>query len=168
MTIYIYLILYVACVSYAMWTDATRMTIPNEVSIILTISFGLFAIQHLQLVSAAMHAGIALTIFAVTFACFVMHWMGGGDVKLLSAVSAWMGPEHIMPFLWNVALFGGILALTIIVLRRIAQTSAVSNRFPTFRQRIDQVSSRHVPYAIPIGCAALISASAIFPALLAS
>ena len=164
-TTYIYLIIYVACVSYAMWTDATRMTIPNKVSIILTAAFGFFAIQHLQLVSAAVHIGIALAIFAVTFACFVMHWMGGGDVKLLSAVSAWMGPEYIMPFLFNVALFGGLLALTIIILRRAVQTSALSNRFPALCLRFGQASSRHVPYAIPIGCAALLSASVLFPEL---
>ncbi len=168
MITYVFIIIYIACISYAMWTDATRMIIPNEVSIILTISFGLFAVQNLQLVPAAIHIGIALVVFAITFGCFVMHWMGGGDVKLLSALSAWMGPEHIMPFLANVALFGGLLALIIIILRRAAETSVISSRYPTLCQRLIQTSSRHIPYAIPIGCAALISGGGLFPALSAS
>ena len=168
MTIYIFVIIYITCVSYAMWTDVASMTIPNWISVTLTLSFGLFAILNLQLVPAAIHISIAVIVFAVTFGCYVMHWMGGGDVKLLSALSAWMGPEHIMPFLFNVALLGGLLALIVIILRSAAGASIFASRYPDMREWIERATSRHIPYAVPIGLAAMISGSALFPAIAAT
>jgi Flp pilus assembly protein protease CpaA len=42
------------------------------------------------------------------------HWrggLGGGDVKLLGALGAWLGPIQIWPALFWVAMLGAVLAL---------------------------------------------------------
>ena len=158
---YVLITLYVGCISYAMWTDATRMIIPNEISIILALSFFLFAFLNLELIPTTFHIGVASVVFAITFSCYLMHWMGGGDVKLLSASSIWMGPDHILTFITHVALLGGLLALGAIVLRH-AATSSIVGRYPSLSHRLQQSVSRHIPYAVPIGCAALISGGALY------
>lgn len=47
----------------------------------------------------------------IFFAFFLIRGMGGGDVKLMAAVSAWVGLEQAMPFLIATALAGGVLAV---------------------------------------------------------
>ena len=161
----IFVIIYICCVCHAMWTDAFEMTISNWVSIILLSSFGLFAALNLGFQPTIIHVSIGCAVFAVTFSCYAMRWMGGGDVKFLSALSAWMGPQQILPFLTDVALLGGLLALGTLVVQRYVDRWAWTHRFSIIRDVAYRTKSGKIPYAVPIGCAALISCNAVFPIL---
>jgi Flp pilus assembly protein protease CpaA len=50
-------------------------------------------------------------VFLVGLALFARQLIGGGDVKLLAAVSLWAGPEHFVLFLLLTTLMGGALGL---------------------------------------------------------
>jgi prepilin peptidase CpaA len=41
---------------------------------------------------------VALAVLAVGFFLFAFNWIGGGDVKLMAAVSLWAGPTLIASF----------------------------------------------------------------------
>ena len=49
-------------------------------------------------------------------------WLGGGDVKLIAALSLWAGPGHLASFLLAVALSGGVLALAMVLAGRLARS----------------------------------------------
>ena len=69
--------------------------------------------------------------------------MGGGDGKLIAAAVLWTGPETIMPFLLLVALMGGVLALIILLYRRLplASTFAGATTPAAARVRKDQAGT---------------------------
>ena len=58
--------------------------------------------------------------FGVGFLIFSLNIMGGGDIKLLIALSLWIGlkPDILMAFLMVMALSGGVLTLFLIFVRK--------------------------------------------------
>ena len=55
--------------------------------------------------------GLALATFAVTTLMFVLRGMGGGDVKLLTALALWIAPLDFMRMIVMMALIGGMLSV---------------------------------------------------------
>ncbi|MGI9421821.1 MAG: hypothetical protein ACR2PA_01350, partial [Hyphomicrobiaceae bacterium] len=90
-------------------------------------------------------------------------WMGGGDVKFMSATSLWMGPALILPFLFHVALIGALVAILILLIRKYADLwRGVAARAVILERIIDLGDARKVPYGVPIGAAALVAAPKVF------
>ena len=81
-------------------------------------------------------AGVTLTILAILFA---MRAMGGGDVKLLTALALWIEPLWFVRLLIGMALIGG--ALTIVL-----------GTWHVMRRRRDKLA---VPYGVAISSSAL-------------
>ena len=64
--------------------------------------------------------GLALLIY---FPLFVLRGMGAGDVKLMAAVGAFVGPINWIGILLLTAVFGGIAAIVLVSLKgRLRQT----------------------------------------------
>ena len=61
----------------------------------------------------AMQLGVGLAAFAVFAAFFALKWMGGGDVKLLTALALWIEPEWFLKLLIMMALVGGLLTIAL-------------------------------------------------------
>ncbi len=59
----------------------------------------------------ASQLGIAVATFAVLSVLFALKAMGGGDVKLLTALALWIAPEHFLKLIIMMALVGGVLTL---------------------------------------------------------
>jgi len=59
----------------------------------------------------AMQLGVAVATFAVLAGLFALKAMGGGDVKLLTALALWIEPFDFLKLLVIMALAGGLLAL---------------------------------------------------------
>jgi prepilin peptidase CpaA len=55
--------------------------------------------------------------FAIPFILFAMGALGGGDVKLLAGVGAWIGPSHV----FYVFLVAAVIGMVIVVTQCIAQ-----------------------------------------------
>jgi len=62
--------------------------------------------------------GGALFGGGILFIPFLVRGIGGGDVKLTAAVSAWLGMGHAVVFILSTAVAGGLLALGYLALRR--------------------------------------------------
>lgn len=155
-------LVFIFCVIYAMITDYRWLHIPNAVSIMLAAAFFPFAWLAGPAIPFWPHVAIAGAVFLLLFGFFAMGWLGGGDVKLVSAIMLWAGPSHGVSFMVLFALFGGVFALILVSLRyallyhpRI-ETIAVLNKFSRWAR------AGLCPYALPIGLAALCTAPAIF------
>ena len=59
----------------------------------------------------ALQLAVALGTFAVLAGLFALRAMGGGDVKLLTALALWIPPSPFLNLLILMALLGGVLTL---------------------------------------------------------
>lgn len=59
----------------------------------------------------ALQVGVALAAFAVLAGLFALRAMGGGDVKLLTALALWVEPLAFVKLIIVMALLGGVLTL---------------------------------------------------------
>jgi len=69
---------------------------------------------RLSLTALAMAVACGVVVFAAGAAVFAVGALGGGDVKLLAAVSLFAGPARLLDFLAVTALVGGVLGLAIL------------------------------------------------------
>ena len=61
----------------------------------------------------AMQIGIAFLAFAILATMFAFGLMGGGDVKLLTALALWIQPMLFLQLLFVMAVSGGILCIVL-------------------------------------------------------
>lgn len=107
------------CVSAAAIDDVRRYAINDGWPIAITALFA----GHFVLVpptSWLSHLVAPALVFLVGLIGFTRGYIGGGDVKLLTAIAAWTGFEALPDLLVGTAVAGGILALAFIVARAIA------------------------------------------------
>ena len=93
-------------------------------------------------------------ILVLGFCLFMLNYLGAGDGKMLAVTGLWLGPQAAFLFVTLVGLFGGILALTILVMRGSLLPVWVATH-PVW-QRLSG-KDRSIPYAIAIAPAALLS-----------
>jgi len=93
--------------------DLRHMRIPNALSWILVVLFGM-TFFFTDTGEFLLHILIASTVFAVSFTAFCFRILGGGDVKILSALVLFV-PIHELAIFANVLsvalLFGVIVVL---------------------------------------------------------
>ena len=100
--------------------DFAVRTVPNAYSVILfAAGFGI------RLCTGGAHAlqwGLiaAAIIFTATVVFWRLGWMGGGDVKLLTAAAIFVPPLLVPMLVAATALAGGVLALVFIIGRKLA------------------------------------------------
>ena len=94
---------------------ATRL-VPNRIPLALgAIGLILALLHHRLLWSLA--GGVA--VFAFTFLCWRMRWIGGADVKMLAAAAMLMPPAATANFVLDTAVAGGVLGLVYLLARRL-------------------------------------------------
>lgn len=98
---------------FAAFTDMRRRQIDNWLNAGIALAAPLFWWSAgLDLwPDVAMQFGIALAAFAVFAGLFAIGAMGGGDVKLLTALALWIEPEWFLRLLLMMALVGGVLTI---------------------------------------------------------
>lgn len=98
---------------FAAFTDIRRRQIDNWLNIAIVVGAPLFWWSSgLSLwPGVAMQLGVALAAFAVLAGLFALRAMGGGDVKLLTALALWIEPNAFMQLLIMMALLGGVLTI---------------------------------------------------------
>ena len=62
--------------------------------------------------------GIAVAVFAVFAAFFALGAMGGGDVKLLTALALWLPLIAMMKLLLVMSILGGLLTLIMLIIHK--------------------------------------------------
>jgi len=159
----IFALIYVVILSYAVVSDYVKMIIPNWCSIALVVEFLLFSIVFLTLNEFAWNLLLCAIVFSLSIGFYAFGWLGGGDVKLLTAVIFWAGPTNGLIFVFVMAAIGFVMAAGLIILRRVL--IFFPNLFPNselLRRPVAWVEEGAFPYGIAIGAAALVIGPAIF------
>lgn len=87
----------------------------------------------------AIQLGVALAAFIVLAGLFALRAMGGGDVKLLTALALWIEPTWFLKLLIMMALVGGVLTI-------------VMGGWHIMRRQRDKLA---IPYGVAISAAGL-------------
>ena len=138
----------------AMVSDVRDFEIPNSLPLLLLVAYPLTALiagfSWQQILWAFSLSGLML---AIAIILFLLRIMGGGDGKLLAASVLWIGQERLWEFLFMTTFAGGVLALALMLFRRLPLASALKSI-----ATIEQLHARKqdIPYAVAIGCAGLI------------
>ena len=83
----------------------------------------------------------AIVIFALFCAAFHFGWMGGGDVKMIGALSLWLPLTALVGMLLVMSIIGGVLTLILIAERRLCR----------------KTEPVEVPYGVAIAIAGLLA-----------
>ena len=98
----------------AAFTDLRRRQIDNWLNAAIALTAPLFWLASGQtFVDVCFHLIIALVMFFLLAFMFALRAMGGGDVKLLTALALWIEPIWFVKLLMVMSLLGG--ALTVVV-----------------------------------------------------
>ncbi len=141
----VFAIIALGCVAAAPIFDLLRFEIPDSLSIVIALAAVAYAIATPGFGWVSHLASTGL-VFAVGLLAFARGWMGGGDVKLLTAIAAWTGLAGLPMQLIATAVAGGVLALVLIMTRRgLALAGVDLERAPQLFQ-----SDAPLPYAVAI------------------
>ena len=153
----LFVAVYVFCICYAIVSDFTRMTIPNWIPLALVAAFAIFALLYIGTGNLTRHLYPAGAVFALGVVFFVLGWIGGGDVKLMTAVTLWMGTQAAPAFVMIMAALGAVLAGLLFTANRYSdelQPYADRNRFVA--RILELAHSGRCPYGVAIGIAGLV------------
>ena len=160
---------FLVCVLFAIITDFKTLLIPNWISLALLAAFAPFAALHVPLAAIGGNFLVMALVLALSVFFFVAGWMGGGDVKLMSAIALWMGPTHVAPFVVLMALLGAILALSIVAIEKFGPLLGPRVLdLALFRRLGELADSGQCPYGVAIGVAGFIVSFDLFARLGAS
>jgi prepilin peptidase CpaA len=160
------LLVFPLCMAYGAMSDLLTMRLANKLVIITALSFFVLAFTvGMPLEQIGWHVLVAFAVLVVTFAMFAFGWIGGGDAKFAAATALWLGPFLTVVFLLYSGVFGGMLTLLILSLRRQPLTPFIARM--EWLERLHN-SKSGVPYGIAMAVAGLLvyAQSTIFEKLI--
>ena len=148
------------CAGLLLWASASDLMdfrIPNRASLAIAALYPIFLLSlWLGGASADWAGGIlaGAAVFVGGFTLFAFGLVGGGDVKLLTAVALWAGLGDLVPLLLVVGLTGGLLSLALIAAKTttfIRQPALRPEGLPVWRAVLQQPA----PYGVAIAIGGL-------------
>jgi prepilin peptidase CpaA len=147
------LLLFPTLMAFAASSDLLTMTISNRVSLLLIAGFFVLAIASgMGLTEIGWHIAAGATVLAISFTCFALGWIGGGDAKVAAATALWLGFEFLLPYLVIASALGGALTLALLVFRRWPLPYVFSGQHWLLRLHHPESG---VPYGIALAAGAL-------------
>lgn len=123
--------------------DLRSYTIPNWLSVAIVALFLARSVAYPPtLLAFGLAIGATVLVFALSTFLFSKGLFGGGDVKLLTSLTLWVGFIDLPRLLLTMTLSGGVLALAIIAIR-------------SYQSRWQRFADRRIPYGIAIAVAGL-------------
>ena len=161
------LVIFPLLMAFAGFSDLFTMRISNKLVLALIVGFFALALfVGLPLSEIGMHLACAALVLVFAFAFFAFGWIGGGDAKLISATTLWLGLGMMLPYLIYASLLGGALTLILLAARRYPLPDRL--RAVKWVDRLHD-SKTGVPYGIALAVAGILvySDSVIFQRFLA-
>jgi prepilin peptidase CpaA len=135
----------------ASYHDIRHRSIPNTLPIAVAAVAVVKWLLIGQLTVALWALAAAAAAFVITAIMFTQGWIGGGDVKLISAAIFFLGAPAAPDFLLLTALIGGVIALLILLgLGRARQRPAVETGATPATAEVPTI-----PYGVAIAAAAI-------------
>ena len=148
--------------------DLRNRRIPNY----LTFGSAALAIAYAIVTAGWAGLGMALAGWTVGIVLFIpfflLRGMGGGDVKLLAALGAWVGPAILLSITFYTAIAGGVMALFVILWQRKLGATfrnlwlllchwRVSGVRPLDELSLDNKDAPRLAYGLPIAVGAMVT-----------
>lgn len=145
--------------------DVRSRRIPNALTVTgVTAALVLRApLGWAALADGALGIGLALLL---TVPFFLVKALGGGDVKLMAAVGAFMGPVELVGACLLIGLLGGIVALVEAIRRGALRTVLINVAYMMIRlfsplrrelaPTLTSPAAMTIPYGVPIALGALV------------
>ncbi|HPK71833.1 MAG TPA: prepilin peptidase [Vicinamibacterales bacterium] len=158
----------IAVVSAAVVGDLKNRRIPNA----LTLGAAVVAVAMHAAMSGWPGLLLAASGWAVGaalfFPLFALGGMAAGDVKLLAAIGAWLGPAGALWTALYGAVAGGVMALVVALSRGYASTAmrnvgkilrvwSIVGVQPVEGLTLRDTASPRLPYALPLAAGALVT-----------
>ncbi|MBE7637853.1 hypothetical protein GUA87_13435 [Sneathiella sp. P13V-1] len=137
----------------AAYSDWKSYKIPNYISLALIALFPVvFWLSPVEIswIDSLIVAGVT---FVVGFILFAIGGFGGGDVKLIVALSLWAGSQFIVPFMVAMVLAGGGLVIVVLIREVIRGDKELSVRA---RVKASLRAKTPVPYGVAIALGSLV------------
>jgi len=113
------LVLAIGILAFIAYGDVRSRRIPNALSLAIAI-LGIIRLILANDAIAAVHSvGAAVLIFVIAFVLFWRGAIGGGDAKLIAAMTLLICDRDLFSFLFLTSLCGGVLALAILARDRL-------------------------------------------------
>jgi len=146
--------LFVVAVVHAALGDRVRRRVANATVLALLLGYLPLALGvGLAWVVILTSIAAAALVFVIGFAAFCAGWIGGGDVRLAAVATLWIGAGLVVPYLLLAAVFGALLAVLMLGLRR-------------WQARADADANANaeapLPEAIPFGPGLVLAAFVLF------
>jgi prepilin peptidase CpaA len=146
-------LLFPALMAFAASSDLLTMTISNKLSLALIAGFCLLTLViGMSWPAIGTHLVAAALVLMVSFGFFSQGWIGGGDAKLVAATALWFGFDNLIDYLVYASLFGGVLTIALIQLRKLPLPASLA-RQPWILRLHD--AGGGIPYGIALAAAAL-------------
>lgn len=147
-------LIFPALMAYAAFSDLFTMRIANWLVLLVFLAFvGLACFAKLEWQDIGMALAAAAIVLAISFAFFAFGWIGGGDAKLVSATTLWVGFGLLLQYLIYAALLGGALTLILLALRRHPLPAGLAKY--RWLDRLHDAKTG-VPYGIALAIAAIL------------
>jgi prepilin peptidase CpaA len=146
---------------FAALHDIAARTIPNTASAILAcLGLALHAADGTILFSLL----VGFAVFGTCALCWMRGWMGGGDVKLLTAAALFVPPGAVGSMIVATSLFGGVLAVIYLIAREIARRIALPTGRPprNFLARVIRAEHWRLLRGAPLPYGSAIAAGTLF------
>jgi prepilin peptidase CpaA len=125
--------------------DVLRLRIPNVIPLGLVVLFALQVLVGRSSQAPLDHFLAMALALLILLPLFGLNMLGGGDVKLLTAVALWLGMHKLAALLILVGVFGGIFALSWLAMRWLIRTVLHDRDLPMSLQ-----AHAPLPFALPI------------------
>jgi prepilin peptidase CpaA len=136
------------------WRDIATRTIPDTISLLL-IAIGALARILDGPAALALSAGAALLLFALLLIVYSRGLLGGGDVKLMTAIAVGLSPLDCYRFVMATAIAGGVQGIAYLLLSRWLNGRYKAKR-SSFVNRVAAIEARRIrrrvslPYGVAI------------------
>lgn len=145
--------IFLALCIFAAVHDVNRLKIPNWLNLTLALLFvPAAAVSGLSLEMIGGHLLAGLLAFVAAYGLFMFRIFGGGDAKMIPAVMLWIGPSAAIPFVYWMALVGGLCALIVLTIRKTVPVEVL----PGFVQAPFRENGS-VPYGVAIAAGVLLA-----------
>jgi prepilin peptidase CpaA len=100
------------------WRDVVTRTIPNTIGLLLVATGVIARIVNGGPSALALSAGTALLLFVLLLLAYSRGFIGGGDVKIMTALAVGLSPLDCYIFVIATAIAGGFLGICYLLLSR--------------------------------------------------
>jgi len=149
MSMTFWLLLFLLCISC--YTDISHRKLPNWLCFsIFALGFLTLLIQHLdnEIEIVSMRIFYVLVVLSIGCVIHKLGLLGGGDIKLVTALSIWFEQEYLVYFLILFTILGGFIAVLVLLYNQIIVLA--------FTRLVELKKITTLPYGVAISTSAVL------------